>query len=211
MDSLIKTLAHSRDIKALDRIGFHTNFTLGCVKNLGETDPLVVEEGTRYMTQWKLIFEVFKARAGTMTRHTSGHPGMWAGLMHENDDNVQNSMDMIREMADAYTAAARAASPTVMTIVGRCFLGTTAAQWCLKFCQASEWREPTRQFVDFLKAMYHGFCQTKIAEDVIGFVRDKETRASPSKDVAYFSQWHSAVSAKLMEKYGRPEPERCIF
>ena len=101
-----------------------------------------------------------------MTRYSSGVPGLLGGLLHESPEKVQESMQLFKEIAEAFGEASRRPGTTLQSIVHKCPLNTTPLQWCLKFGQACAWKQPTEQFKCFLRAMFMGFGQTKIVEEV---------------------------------------------
>lgn len=162
-------------------------------------------DDSRFESYWRLVFAVLRCRASSMVRYSSGAPLFLGGLLHENPDKVAISMAFFRKVAEAWAAAKIRKGTKLQGIVDRSPLQTTPVQWCLKFAEASEWQVPTPQFKAFLSAMFCGIGQTKIVEDSIGVLRDTETRAAPSKQIAHFNEWHSVVAAGLLSKYDREE------
>lgn len=206
MEQLADVARTGADKAGLQRFGVVVDFTSG-MRGMEPSNPMVAHQDAMMDNYWKLALNVIAVRASSMSRHTAGFPCLLAGLLHPEEAKVNATWQTFRELVEAFEVASARSEDKTCQMVASSPLGASVMQFAVRFAKAGQWKEITDQFKQLLGALFQGLGQTKIVEDSIKELRDKEQRTAPSKQLAHFCEWQTSVDAKLLEKYGRSEVE----
>eukprot|EP00971_Amphidinium_carterae_P327318 6458613-Amphidinium_carterae.1 len=192
------------DKAALEHVGFLPDFKS---KSLPDhvMAAMVEDQDNLMKVYWRLTYSVMKCRASSMIRHTNGFPQCLAGLLHEDPEKVLQSMAMLRSMAEAYEEAVEMSDGKISALVKRCPMNLSVMRLATKLARAGGWKVVTPQLRDLLRALFHALGQTKLIEDSLKNLREKETRFSNNKGLCHFTEWHSTTAAGLLTQYHRHE------
>ena len=169
------------------------------VKNL-----VIVQNGVMY-SFWRLCFCVMRSRASSLVRFTSGVPHLLAGILHHDKDKAKKSMDLFGRITKAYDEAALRTDGKVVAILNRSPLKATVVRFAVLFAKAAKFEKVSPQLDELLRSLFMAVGQTKIIEDSIRDLRDKESRQGTSKVLGHFTAWHSSVGSGVAETYRRPQ------
>jgi hypothetical protein len=206
MKQLIDVAKTGGDKAGLQRFGIIVDFSTS-MRGMEASNPMVGHQDAVMEGYWKLAWNVIATRASSMSRHTAGFPCMLAGLLHPEEAKANTTWQTFKELVEAFEVAGTKTQEKTCQIVASSPLGSTVMQFAVKFAKAGQWERVTGQLMQLLEALFKGFGQTKVVEDSIKELRDKEQRVAPSKQLAHFMEWQTCVDAKLLEKYGRDEVE----
>ena len=204
MDDLKASVRGASDFAALERAGVITNMGQERLAALSPDAPLIAAQDALFGTFWRVVFNVVRSRSSSIIRFTYGFPALLGGILHEDLAKSAESMKLFRACSEAFEAAKGRAGQRLQKMVWQCPLNGLFLRWCVKFAAAGNWERPTEQLLRMLHCLFRGFGQTKIIEDSIGKLRDLESRAAPSKDIAHFAEWQRLLDSKLFETYERP-------
>eukprot|EP00971_Amphidinium_carterae_P293186 5820975-Amphidinium_carterae.1 len=187
----------------LERCGLQTGFGVAS-KSDEELQSIVDFENNMMASLWRLSFCMIRSRTSSMIRNTSaGFPQCLAGLLHVELVKVQESLQLFKQMNEAYKEACTIALPAVQILVARCALSSPVYKLFMMLLEAGSFEVITPQAQEALHAIFKGLGQTKIVEDSLKDLREKETRYSNNKSLQHFFEWHSTVSSCLLEQYRR--------
>lgn len=89
--SVIECVKTANNLPALRQIGLRTAFEPRMHKLLSSTESTVIADDAAWMSYWRLVFCLIKARCSSMVRFSHGFPGMLAGLLHPQPEAVQDT------------------------------------------------------------------------------------------------------------------------
>lgn len=205
MDVLIRCVKTCGDIGGLRHAVLLTDFGSAAVKGMRVDDSRVIVEDGLFAAYWSLVLGVVQTRSSSMIRNSCGFPGIFAGLLHQDHEKVQCTLQHLRELQTVFDAAKGRSETTTKKIVKSCPLGTTAVRWAMKFAAAGGWSRVTEQLESFIRAMFRCPGHTKLVEDANRVLRDRESRDNPNKSLTHFTEWQSLVGAELFEQWGFKE------
>ena len=79
------------------------------------------------------------------------------------------------------------------------------AKLAVLFGRSAGWSKITDQMRGLLFALFKGWGQTKVVEDCIKALRERETRDANKKDLGMWASWSGCVESDLIAKYDREE------
>lgn len=202
VDLLKDTYRRASNMVALQRCGFVYSLPAAELQDMTKDSALVFSEQNSYDIFMGLVHEVVKCHVGLRLQYTSGCPLFLAGLLHPDAGLREQSMDLLKRLVESHRAAEKKASPTIQKILRGSPLLCTTMRFAAKFAEADKWGSPGPQLTDLVRALFKGFGQTKVIEDSVQTLRDRETRDGPAKNIAYFTQWEGLVHRKVLKAHG---------
>lgn len=189
----------------LERLGLDVDFSAKQHIGLEPQSVQVSIQDNVMASYWRLVLGVLSVRSGSMVRHTCGFPCSLAGLLHADPEKSQASWSQFKLLVESFEAASQRSEALVAKAVRESTLQGTTMKWAVKFAEGGKWSQITSQMQELLHCLFRGLGQTKIVEDSIKDLRDKETRVAPSKQLAHFMEWQSTIDAKVLQAYDRNE------
>lgn len=196
-----KTIQTFHDVTSLERCGYI------CAPERAEaiqTDsPRMLLEDARTQRYIKSGINIIAHRASSLAWHSTGFPGVLAGLVWGDDSSVQASLKRIETLVAAIEWC-QEGPPTDRAMAGRSLLKTGKLMgWCVDHLKAANFAAVPPLLHEFLKLFWEGLLQTVVNERLNKVARDLELRSSTSKYGACATMWYELlVATHVLENYG---------
>ena len=135
--------------------------------------------------------------------HSSGFPGLVAGLCHQEPHKVTQVIAKIRLCVEAQRWCLTMGCSTAADMARRAMLKSQLMDWVTAQLEKDGWTAVNAVLQEFLSEMWGHGAQTVSNERINQKLRDLEERTSPSKCSARATRWETAARCGILEQWGR--------
>jgi hypothetical protein len=201
LDTQRRMLATLSDVKALSRCGHLCDPALA--EEIDLSSSLLDIEDSRAQRYLAKVINILRHRTSSMGWHTSGYPGVLAGLLHADENKRATCLARIKKHFDAVAWCMEGCAES-RNMAERSLIKTgKLVDWVVRKLVDVAWERIPDDVAEFVSNLFSGYLQTVINERYNQLIRDMELRNNPSKYGSCMSMWFKLLNATMIEDYGR--------
>ena len=210
LDTLKTTFSLLGDLKTLGFVGFTTSFDHLKRATLPRHEEQLADEDEQAGQAWALVVGLVRHRCASMAWHSRSWPGRLALFASPSLAERKKALTWLREDWAAFNRASEyaEASDVVGKLVKQSPFQTVAVREVAEV--ADETRGATEEEVldelkDYASAVFSGWGHSKIIEDALQRLRDREQRDTPNRRLDRVKQWSVLRDKNVIDLHKRVE------
>ena len=161
----------------------------------------VMTEDARAHQALDYLFSYMLRRTASCAWHSHSYPSLSAIMCHSNAEIRSQGLTLLKEYDGAWEWSQESGSPKGRWISQRSMLHGRLMVAMVRLARLNDFDGISPELLAFLNCFWSGLLQSVINERANKILRDAETRASTSKDVARLRRWELLRRSGLLQHY----------